>query len=214
MLTHDGCRSNWAKHATEKTIRAAEAALADHKYVSALDMLVGTGRLAPSHVDAWRKGRVRYLEEVIQGSLSKISFVMKVFRDWARERELKPSETVYLSRTRRPQPLQFSKSGDPAIAKLYRTHYVSPELTEAKRARLEEKLSAAPDLVVYSILRDSECFRCKKQLPHGSFLVMEKGEPLCLDCADLGHLVYLPSGQAALTRRREDAEARARRRPE
>ncbi|MFF3980316.1 DUF2293 domain-containing protein [Streptomyces sp. NPDC001828] len=32
-------------------------------------------------------------------------------------------------------------------------------------------------------------------------LVVESGSPLCLDCADLGHLVFLPRGDAALTRR-------------
>ena len=30
---------------------------------------------------------------------------------------------------------------------------------------------------------------------------MEKQQPLCVECADLGHLMYLPSGDAALTRR-------------
>nr|WP_231984964.1 DUF2293 domain-containing protein [Mycobacterium sp. E796] len=35
----------------------------------------------------------------------------------------------------------------------------------------------------------------------GGFLKIDDGNPLCLDCADLGHLVFLPSGDAALTRR-------------
>lgn len=30
---------------------------------------------------------------------------------------------------------------------------------------------------------------------------MEKERPLCLECADMGHLVYLPRGDVALTRR-------------
>jgi len=30
---------------------------------------------------------------------------------------------------------------------------------------------------------------------------MEKGQPLCMTCADLDHLVYLPRGDTALTRR-------------
>ncbi|MEU9403557.1 DUF2293 domain-containing protein [Streptomyces sp. NPDC048242] len=34
-----------------------------------------------------------------------------------------------------------------------------------------------------------------------SLLVLEEGMPRCLDCADLGHLVFLPRGDAALTRR-------------
>ena len=32
-------------------------------------------------------------------------------------------------------------------------------------------------------------------------LTMEKGQPLCLECADLDHLQYLPAGDACLTRR-------------
>ena len=36
-------------------------------------------------------------------------------------------------------------------------------------------------------------------------LVLEEGEPRCLDCADLGHLVFLPRGDTALTRRSREA---------
>ena len=55
--------------------------------------------------------------------------------------------------------------------------------------------------VVFQILRDSQCSQCKTELPRSSFLFMEAGQPLCLACADLDHLVYLPSGDTALTRR-------------
>ncbi|GLJ88218.1 hypothetical protein GCM10017589_08180 [Streptomyces poonensis] len=34
-----------------------------------------------------------------------------------------------------------------------------------------------------------------------TLLVLEEGVPRCLDCADLGHLVFLPRGDTALTRR-------------
>jgi len=60
---------------------------------------------------------------------------------------------------------------------------------------------ARPELVVFWILRDSQCSQCKADLWKGSFLVMEKGQPLCLTCADLDHLVYLHRGNTALTRR-------------
>jgi hypothetical protein len=57
------------------------------------------------------------------------------------------------------------------------------------------------ELVVFSILRDSECTACGKELWKGDFLFMEAEHPLCLSCGDLDHLVYLPRGDAALTRR-------------
>jgi hypothetical protein len=57
------------------------------------------------------------------------------------------------------------------------------------------------DLVVFDILRDSECAECRKRLLARDFLFMEDGRPLCLTCADLDHLAYLPRGDTALTRR-------------
>jgi hypothetical protein len=65
----------------------------------------------------------------------------------------------------------------------------------------EQVTSDSKDLVVFSILRDSECSECKRELGKGSLLSMEQGRPLCTECADLDHLVWLPSGDAALTRR-------------
>lgn len=57
------------------------------------------------------------------------------------------------------------------------------------------------DLVVFDILRDSECAECRKELLAHDFLFIEDGRPLCLTCADLDHLAYLPRGDTALTRR-------------
>lgn len=57
------------------------------------------------------------------------------------------------------------------------------------------------EIVVFSILKDSSCSECSVELGKGSFLKMEGGKPLCLECADLDHLVYLPRGDTALTRR-------------
>src|SRR5215475_5394296 len=57
------------------------------------------------------------------------------------------------------------------------------------------------DIVVFSILRESTCVECGAELWKGSFLRMEKERPLCMACADLDHLMFLPSGDTALTRR-------------
>lgn len=57
------------------------------------------------------------------------------------------------------------------------------------------------DLVVFMIVRDSKCSECLEELAKGQFLTMEKGAPFCMKCADLDHLIFLGSGDAALTRR-------------
>jgi hypothetical protein len=58
------------------------------------------------------------------------------------------------------------------------------------------------ELKVFISHRDSVCEECREQLGPGAwiFLAGEKGA-LCLACADLEHLEYLPSGDTALTRR-------------
>jgi hypothetical protein len=61
--------------------------------------------------------------------------------------------------------------------------------------------ATSKELVVFSILRESRCKECNQQLWKGNFLFMEADRPLCLCCADLDHLTYLPRGDAALTRR-------------
>jgi len=57
------------------------------------------------------------------------------------------------------------------------------------------------DLVVFSIINPSVCSDCGAELARGSFLKMEKQKPVCLECADLDHLVFLQRGDVALTRR-------------
>ncbi|MFE1751457.1 DUF2293 domain-containing protein [Streptomyces anandii] len=54
-------------------------------------------------------------------------------------------------------------------------------------------------LVVVQPLRRKHCARCRRG-PQ-PLLVLEDGAPRCPDCADLGHLVFLPRGDTALTRR-------------
>jgi hypothetical protein len=131
-----------------RVINAAEAALAAQKYVSPLDVLVGIGWVDGGTVKRWRQGQIDYLERVVQTNLSRISEAMKLFRSWATGKGLYPSETAYVAWTPGRRTLRFSKSGNPAIERLYRTHWVSPELSERKRERLREKSGRAPEFVV------------------------------------------------------------------
>ncbi|MFF4485833.1 DUF2293 domain-containing protein [Streptomyces sp. NPDC001544] len=60
-------------------------------------------------------------------------------------------------------------------------------------------------LLVVQPLRRKHCAACRRgPMP---MLVLEEGVPRCLDCADLGHLVFLPRGDTALTRRSREESA-------
>ena len=186
----------------DRVARVAEAILAERSVVSPIDVLIGLGWLTPQAVDAWRQGRADDLERLAQVNLDKLTAAMAVLGRWAAERGLLPSETAYVARARDRRQLRFSRSGDASLDAAYRTHWVSPELSEAKQRRLTERQSAAPDLVVISALGDWTCTACGQT---GDLLIMEGPGPLCLGCADLDHLVFLAAGDAALTRRAKKA---------
>ena len=58
------------------------------------------------------------------------------------------------------------------------------------------------ELLVFISNRDSKCDECKEELGHHAWITLKEGKgALCLSCADLDHLVFLASGDAALTRR-------------
>jgi hypothetical protein len=183
----------------DRVVAAAEAALTARHYVSPIDVLVGIRWVDDGTVKRWRSGQIQYLEQVVQANLSRISEAMKLFRSWARAKGLTPSETKYVAQTPGRQILRFSESGDPTIERLYRTHWVSPELSKAKRERLAEKANRPPELVVIQPLSDTwTCHRCGGS---GDLLVMENHGPACLKCTGLDDLVFLGAGDALLTRR-------------
>jgi hypothetical protein len=72
----------------------------------------------------------------------------------------------------------------------------------ANDAESAKRGDRAQDLVVVSPLKSWACVECAGS---GDFLTMDDAGPLCLSCADLDHLAYLPAGDAALTRRARKA---------
>jgi hypothetical protein len=62
-----------------------------------------------------------------------------------------------------------------------------------------ERPSRRSDLVVVSALGAWTCSYCGND--DGGLLIMDDGGPVCMACADMDHLVFVPSGDAALTRR-------------
>jgi hypothetical protein len=183
----------------ERVVTAAEAALAAQGYVSPIDVLVGIRWLDAPTMERWRRRQIDSLEQAVQTNPVRVSEAMTLLRSWAGERGLSASEAQYVARTPQRQTLRFSRSGDPTIEALYRTHWVSPVLSEKKRERLAEKASRAPDLVVVQPLNSEwTCHRCGAT---DDLLMMEDPGPACLRCVGLGDLAFLPAGDALLSRR-------------
>src|SRR3989337_2154007 len=58
------------------------------------------------------------------------------------------------------------------------------------------------DLKVFITTSEASCDECGEELGRSAWITLvENKGAMCLACADLDHLVFLPSGDAALTRR-------------
>ncbi|MBB2912514.1 hypothetical protein FHS43_003797 [Streptosporangium becharense] len=174
---------------------AAEAALAQRKYVTAIDVLTGLRWLHAQHVDTWRQGRATTLEQLAAVDGARMTEAVAALRRWALARGLTPSPTPYVSGARDRGELRFVADGDDSA---FRVHWISPDMSEARRRQLAERQSKAPDLTVVEPEKPWECAGCAGT---GPYLIMESAGSYCLTCADLDHLVLLPAGDAALSRR-------------
>jgi len=95
--------------------------------VAPVDVIVGMGLLRPEHLDSWRRGRVSFLERVINCNLTCLSRLLRILRFHAHDLNLRPSSTVYNRYGKGPKRrLRFSKTGDAGLEVVYATHFVWP----------------------------------------------------------------------------------------
>ncbi|WP_237105065.1 DUF2293 domain-containing protein [Nonomuraea sp. MG754425] len=178
-----------------RVAEAAEIALTTRKYVTFIDVVTGLRWLHSRHVDTWRQGRAATLSELAAVDEDRLLAAAGLLRDWARDKGLRPVDTPYVAGTRDRRELRFTAGHG---QEPFRMHWLSPDLSEARVRRLTEAQSKAPDLVAVAPLDAWTCASCGDT---GPYLIMEDDRPHCLTCADLDHLVFLPSGNAALSRR-------------
>jgi hypothetical protein len=189
----------------ERVERAAEAALKRNGSIGPLELFQEMRLLQSCHTEGWRKGNEHYrvLQPWIQVGPEKFQKTIRHFQEWVKQRGLHPIEAAH---TRRGpggiEQLHVTEDSDPQWEKFYRTYYTPADLPEKKTARLAAKLNRPAELVVFEKVGDEgKCHECGAELFTGDYLLMERGQPLCLTCADLERLVFLPAGDAALSRR-------------
>lgn len=111
-----------------------------------VQVLMDVGVLSKDDCERWRFGKVDYLERVCKVNLSKLSFIMKEVRAYARKNNLKPSLTFYKRwglKGKSTIKLRFSKSGQEFIEQGYATHYISPQLVEKRQEQKKAAKEAA-----------------------------------------------------------------------
>lgn len=174
----------------------AEELVRRKKVVTPLDVVTGLGWVSGRVVQSWELGKTPSLDAVAAVPAERLAEAAACLAKWASDRGLLQSDVEYLSGTRDRRALRFTASGDAAVERLFTTQWTDPNLSEQRRARVTAQ--KAPELMVLVAERPWYCSQCRET---GEFHFVEDELPVCLDCADFGHLVFLPSGDAALTRR-------------
>jgi len=121
-----------------RVVAAANAALDRNRFVAPVDVLTGLGWLRAEHAEAWRRGRVPYLERVTVASLGKLGKALHPAALGGAARAPATRDRLRLL-DQRPPPAAFTKTGDENLERAYRTHWISPELVAAKRRQTAEK---------------------------------------------------------------------------
>ncbi|GAA2967949.1 DUF2293 domain-containing protein [Actinokineospora diospyrosa] len=184
----------------------AEELLQRKKVVVPLEVLSGLGWLGSRSVQSWELGREPHLDSLASVGPDRLVEAVTYLHQWAADKGLRKSEVDYVSATRDRRSLRFSRSGDAEVEQAFRIQWTDPTLSEARLAKVAQRQAKAPDLVVISPDKHWHCAQCGET---GEFHFLEDEKPLCLDCADMDHLVFLPSGDAALTRRARKASGLA-----
>ena len=187
-----------------KRVAAAAAALLRRQpMVGALDLLEALNWLFPGHRDYWLRRHQAYpfLEDWMQSRRDRRVRVLRCFEEWAQAQGLEPLPQRYLPKTLRAadRELQVTPDGDPALEALYRLGFAKPgAATAVREAQSAASRSAQPpELVAFTVFREEPCQECGRELAKGDLVVMDGMRPVCLACADLDHLVFLPSASTA-----------------
>ena len=143
-----------------RVARAAAASLARARVVTAADVLVGLGWLAPSHVEHWRQGPVASLEELAPVDAARLLEAVVLLRRLAEGEGLVPVEAAYVARSPDRRPLRFTLDAPAGVEEAFGVQWMSPTLSERERERLAERQRRPSELVVIAPLGEWACARC------------------------------------------------------
>ena len=104
-------------------------------YATPVDVLIDMRLLSKVNYEAWRRGRVDYLERVCHGSLKGLATVLREMDACARRKKWRPSFTFYGSWGGKRRILRFSKRGNKELERQYATHFVDTSWSEPEKGK-------------------------------------------------------------------------------
>lgn len=136
----------WKDKYYPRVVRAVGKILARTDVVAPTEILIEMGNLSQKNYEAWRKGKVPFLERVFEGNLSKANRILRIIGFHAHDLNMVPRNTHYHQWGKgKKRALRFSKSGDKKIEEAYSRHYLWNQSPEKKKEIIER---AKPEQVI------------------------------------------------------------------
>jgi hypothetical protein len=126
-----------------KVVRGTAELLKESDEISPVAILMQVGNLTPQDHEAWRRGRIPYLERVFQGSLSKANRYLHIIGFHAHDLNMVPRQHTYRQLGKK-RILRFSRSHDPNVEQAYARHFRWNQSQKKKQALIERTLSEIP----------------------------------------------------------------------
>ena len=121
-----------------RVMKAFAKILSKSDVVAPVDVLIEMGNLSKKNHDAWRQGKVPFLERVFEGNLSKANRILRIIGFHAHDLNMVPKITHYHQWGKgKKRALQFSKSGDKKLEEAYSRHYLWNQSPEKKQKIIE-----------------------------------------------------------------------------
>ena len=125
-----------------RVVLAVAKILARSKIVAPADVLMEMGNLTQKNYEAWRRGKVPYLEFVFEGNLSKANRILRIIGFHVHDLNMVPRRTVYRqSGSGKNRVLRFTKSGIKKIEEAYSKSYVWNQTQEKKQQVVDRVMS-------------------------------------------------------------------------
>ena len=184
-----------------RVVKAAEAALADHSYVSCIDVLCGMGLLPPGTSIRGAKDKSIFSSDQFKGIPTRSVLLWRCSGGGASRRgslQRNPLRSTHTERDDRLAVQQEWKSSNREELP-HALRFAGALRAQAGAASSQARPSSAdgriPDSAQLPMLR------MRRGNRNGLLTIYGSGQPLCLPCGRLDDLELLPSGDTALTRR-------------
>ena len=123
-----------------KVVNATAILLEKSDEISPAAILIQTGNLTLQNFDAWRHGRIPYLERVFQGSLSKANRYLRLIGFHAHDLKMVPFHHTYCQIGKKNK-LRFAHACNPDIENSYARHFRWNQSQEKKQEVIQQTLS-------------------------------------------------------------------------